>query len=191
MSVKSIALTLALVATVATSQAQTVTKNTLTLEGAERITAAAVAEAGKDHAGGAIAVVDDGGLLILLKRLDNTFPAAASVATDKARTAAQFRVPTRNFENAVKNGRIAVVGVPQINPLQGGVPILIDGQVVGAVGVSGAMNAAQDDEIATVAANALSTSASTSTGSGPIAAAGPVTYIDRQKVAAAFAKGCR
>src|SRR5438552_3334926 len=127
MSVKSIALSLALIATVATSQAQTVAKNTLTLEGAERIAAAAVAEAMKDHAGGAIAVVDDGGLLILLKRLDNTFPAAASVATDKARTAAQFRMPTRNFENAVKNGRVAVVGVPQINPLQGGVPIVIDG----------------------------------------------------------------
>jgi glc operon protein GlcG len=189
MFVKSISLILALIATAAASQAQTAAKRTLTLEGAERIAAAAAAEAKKDHAGGAIAVVDDGGLLILLKRLDNTFPAAASVATDKARTAAQFRMPTRNFENAVKNGRVAVVGVPQINPLQGGVPIIIDGQVVGAVGVSGAMNAAQDDEIATVAADALNASASTSTGGGPTAAAGSVTYIDSQKVAAAFAKG--
>jgi aquaporin Z len=189
MMMKSLGLALALAATTTAAQAQTAAKKTLTLDGAKRIVEAAAGEAAKDHAGGAIAVVDDGGLLILLERLDNTFPAAASVATDKARTAAQFRMPTRNFENAVKNGRVAVVGVPQINPLQGGVPIVIDGQVVGAVGVSGAMNAPQDDEIATVAANALNSTASTSTGGGPIAAAGPVTYIDSQKVAAAFAKG--
>src|SRR5262249_61626128 len=127
-------------------------------------------------------IVDDGGLLILLERLDNTFPAAASVAIDKARTAAQFRMPTRNFENAVKNGRVAVVGVPQINPLQGGVPILVDGQVVGAVGVSGAMNAAQDDEIATAAANAFNSTASASTGGGPVTASGSVTYIESRRV---------
>jgi glc operon protein GlcG len=189
MSVKSVVLSLILLAGATTSQAQVVAKKTLTLEGARRIAAAAAAEAMKDHAGGAIAVVDDGGLLILLERLDNTFPAAASVATDKARTAAQFRMPTRNFENAVKNGRIAIVGVPQINPLQGGVPIVVDGQIVGAVGVSGAMNAQQDDEIATLAANALNPTASTSTGGGPVAATGPVTYIDSKKVAAAFARG--
>src|SRR5262245_53967640 len=119
MSLKCLSLSLALIAITATGQAQTVSKRALTLDGAKRVAAAAAAEAAKDHSGGAVAVVDDGGLLILLERLDNTFPAAASVATEKARTAAQFRMPTRNFENAVKNGRVAVVGVPQINPLQG------------------------------------------------------------------------
>jgi glc operon protein GlcG len=189
MSLRSFSLSLAFIATTATCQAQTVSKKALTLEGAKRVAAAAAAEAARDHSGGAIAVVDDGGLLILLERLDNTFPAAASVATEKARTAAQFRMPTRNFENAVKNGRVAVVGVPQISPLQGGVPIVVDGQVAGAVGVSGATNAAQDDEIATVAANAFSSTVSASTGGGPVTASGPVTYIESEKVAAAFAKG--
>jgi aquaporin Z len=187
--VKTLVWALALTATTTIGHAQTAAKKTLTLDGAKRIAMAAAAEAMKAHAGGAIAVVDDGGLLILLERLDNTFPAAASVAIDKARTAAQFRMPTRNFENAVKNGRVAVVGVPQINPLQGGVPILLDGQVVGAVGVSGAMSAQQDDEIATAAANALQTTASASTGVGPMAAAGSVTHIDGRKVSAAFARG--
>jgi glc operon protein GlcG len=189
---KSFGIALVLLTTAIAGQAQILEKKALTLEAAKRVSGAAAAEARRNNAGGAIAVVDDGGHLVYLERLDNTFPAAASVATDKARTAAQFRMPTRNFENAVKNGRIAIVGVPQITPFQGGVPILVDGQVVGAVGVSGAASAQQDDEIATVAATALNPQGGNPAGGSSSAAstpAAPVTFIDSKTVAAAFAKG--
>jgi len=143
--------------------AQTVTKKTLTLDGARRVADAASAEATRLNApGGAIAIVDDGGATILVVRLDNTFPAATSVAMGKARTAAQFRRATSNFEDAIKNGRVSLTAVTEMVPLQGGVPILVDGQVVGAVGVSGAASAQQDDDIAKVAAVALDTETKTS-----------------------------
>ena len=74
---------------------------------------------------------------------------------DKARTAATFRMPTRNLEDAVKNGRVSLVAVSEMTPLAGGVPIVIDGQIVGAVGVSGAANAQQDEELAKFAAAAI------------------------------------
>ena len=127
----------------------------LTLAGARTIAAAAEAEARRLNTTGAIAVVDDGGNLLYLARIDNTFPAGAAVATDKARTAATFRMPTRNLEDAVKGGRLSLVAVTEMTPLAGGVPIVVDGQVVGAVGVSGAANAQQDEELAKVAAGAV------------------------------------
>jgi len=127
-------------------------KRVLTIAGAKAVAAAVAAEAKKNNVGGAIAVVDDGGNLLYLERLDGTFPAASAVATDKARTAATFRRPTRVFEEAVKNGRISIVGVREITLFQGGVPLVFDGQVIGAVGVSGAASAQQDDDFATLAA---------------------------------------
>jgi uncharacterized protein GlcG (DUF336 family) len=130
-------------------------KKTLTLAGAKSIAAAASAEARRLNAGGAIAIVDDGGQLVYLERLEGTFPAATTVAIEKARTAAQFRRPTRVFEEAIKNGRNALLGVAVMTPLQGGVPILVGGQVVGAIGVSGAASAQQDDDIAQAASTAL------------------------------------
>ena len=74
---------------------------------------------------------------------------------DKARTAATFRMPTRNLEDAVKNGRTSLVAVSEMTPLAGGVPIVVDGHIVGAVGVSGAANAQQDEELAKIAAAAI------------------------------------
>jgi len=132
--------------------AQTAAKKILTLAGARAVVAAAETEARKNGAGGAIAVVDDGGSLLLLERLDETFPAAAAVAIEKARTAAQFRRPTSVFEDAIRGGRLSLLGVSVMTPLQGGVPLLSDGQLVGAVGVSGAASAQQDEEIAKAAA---------------------------------------
>jgi uncharacterized protein GlcG (DUF336 family) len=87
--------------------------------------------------------------------------AAAVVAIEKARTAATFRKPTRDFENAIAKGRTALVAVDVMTPLQGGVPIVVDGVVVGAIGVSGAMTAQQDDDIATRAAGVIAGPAST------------------------------
>jgi glc operon protein GlcG len=135
--------------------AQTASRTILTLAGARAVSDAAEAEAHRLSAGGAIAIVDEGGALLTLVRLDNTFPAAATVAVEKARTAAQFRRPTQVFEDAIKDGRLALLGVSVMTPLQGGVPIVVDGQVVGAIGVSGAASAAQDAEIANAAATAL------------------------------------
>jgi glc operon protein GlcG len=113
------------------------------------VAAAAVDEAKRLAApGGALAIVDDGGHLLYLERLDDTFPAAATVAIEKARTAATFRRPTQVFEDAIKNGRVSLVAVDAMTPLQGGVPILSGGKVVGAIGVSGAASAQQDDDIA-------------------------------------------
>lgn len=128
----------------------------LTLAGAEKAIASAHALARDRNAGGAIAVVDAGGHLVALHRIDGTFPAAAEVATDKARTAATFRKPTSAFEDAIKGGRLALVGVREMTPLQGGIPIIHDGFVVGAVGVSGAHSAAEDEEIAKAGAAAVS-----------------------------------
>lgn len=147
---RSVAPVLVVVALAATGVASAEPEGpVMTLALAKQLMASAEAEAVRLKApGGAIAIVDDGGHLVLLERLDGTFPAAAAVSTEKARTAAVFRMPTENLENAIKNGRNALLGVSVMTPLQGGVPIRVHGRVVGAVGVSGAASAAQDTEIA-------------------------------------------
>jgi uncharacterized protein GlcG (DUF336 family) len=133
-------------------------KRTLTLDGAKQIIAAASAEAKRLNApGGAIAIVDDGGHLIAAERLDNTFAASATISVGKARTSALFRKPSGFFEDVVNKGRTAMTALPDslFTPLRGGVPIEMDGQVVGAIGVSGAASAQQDEEIAMTAVKAL------------------------------------
>ena len=129
---------------------------TLTLEGAKSVAASAIAYArSKNAPGGAIAIVDASGTLLYLERLDGTFLNASDISVGKARTAVLFGKPTRVFEDIVNKGRYAMLGVPAVapfTPLQGGVPIVAAGKVVGAIGVSGAASAAQDDEIATAAA---------------------------------------
>lgn len=143
------------VALAQTEAVANVQKKVLTLAGARIVATAAETEARRLNTTGAVAVVDDGGNLLYLVRIDNTFPAGSYVAMDKARTAATFRMPTRNLEDAVKNGRTSLVAVAEMTPLAGGVPLVIDGQIVGAVGVSGAANAQQDEELAKVAAAAI------------------------------------
>ena len=140
------------------ANAQTVEKKTLTIDGARKVIAGAVAYAKKNNApGGVIAVVDDGGNLMALERMDGTFAAGANISIGKARTAALFKRPTKTFEDTIKNGRTSLIALPDayFTPLQGGVPIVIDGQIVGAVGVSGAASAQQDEEIAMAGANVL------------------------------------
>lgn len=149
---------LLLIAACAQANAQTEQKSGLTLDGAKKVIAAAVAEAKSRNApGGAIAVVDDGGNLIALERLDNTFAAGANISIGKARTAALFKRPTKTFEDIINKGRTAMTTLPDFTPLQGGVPILIDGRIVGAVGVSGAASAQQDEDLAIAGAKALAT----------------------------------
>ena len=156
---KKIAFTMLLVLSATLfANAQTVEKKTLTIDGAKRVIAGAVAYAKKVNApGGVIAVVDDGGNLMALERLDGTIAAGANISIGKARTAALFKRPTKVFEDTIKNGRTALVALPDafFTPLQGGIPITIDGQIVGGVGVSGAASAQQDEEMAIAGANAI------------------------------------
>ncbi|HEX4823898.1 MAG TPA: heme-binding protein [Candidatus Polarisedimenticolaceae bacterium] len=127
-------------------------KKILTLAGARNVAAAAESEGARGGAAPAIAVVDDGGHVLLVVRPEGTFAAAADVSVQKARTAALFRKETIAFENAVNGGRYALLGVDVMTPLMGGVPIVADGQVIGAIGISGAKSQQQDDAIARVAA---------------------------------------
>jgi uncharacterized protein GlcG (DUF336 family) len=142
-------------ATGAAARGQVIQKKTLNLEGARLVIAAAQAEAKKNNATGVVAVVDDGGNLIALERLDGTFAAGANISIGKARTAVLFKKPTKFFEDVIKNGRTAMVTVENFTPLQGGIPILVDGQVVGGVGVSGAASAQQDEELAIAGAASI------------------------------------
>src|SRR6185436_377901 len=144
------------------ANAQTVEKKALTIDGAKKVIAGAVAYAKKNNApGGVIAVVDDGGNLMALERLDGTIAAGANISIGKARTAALFKRPTKVFEDTIKNGRTALVALPDafFTPLQGGIPITIDGQIVGGVGVSGAASAQQDEEMAIAGATTFTTPA--------------------------------
>ena len=138
------ALFLAAAAVAQDSKSKLPVKPVLTLAAAKKIAAAAEAEATKRGSTVVIAIVDDGGHLILLERLDDTQVASVEVGIGKARTAAIFRRPSKVFEDQVKNGRVAALALPGATPLQGGVPILVDGKVVGAIGVSG--NTPQEDE---------------------------------------------
>ena len=155
---KIIAVALFLLATTAAAQAQVSDKRVLNLEGAKKVIAAAVAEAkSKNAPGAAVAVVDDGGNLVAVERLDNTFAAGANISIGKARTAALFKHPTKFFEDVINKGRTAMTTLPDFTPLQGGIPTIVDGQIIGAVGVSGAASAQQDEELAIAGANALGT----------------------------------
>jgi len=128
--------------------AQLTQSRNITLEAAKKVVAEAVKYAKEHNApGGAIAVVDNGGNLVYLERLDGTFPAASEVSIRKANTAALFKAPSVKLENAINGGRNALITVGHTF-LQGGIPILADGEVVGAIGVSGASSAQQDEEIA-------------------------------------------
>jgi glc operon protein GlcG len=117
--------------------AQTLDKKVLSLEAAKKIAAAAEVAAREKGVGVVIAVVDDGGHLILLHRLDDTQVASVNVGIGKARTAAIYRRPSKDFEDQIRAGRVAALALADSTPLQGGVPIKLDGKVIGAIGVSG------------------------------------------------------
>ena len=155
--IRTLALAMTVMAVVAAmAQAQLIEKKALTLDGAKRIAAAAEAKAKAEGARVVIAVVDEGGSLLLLERLDDTQVASVNVGIDKARTAAIFRRPSKVFEDQVRDGRVAALALPGATPLQGGVPIIYEGKVIGAIGVSG--NTPQEDEdIAKVEAASVAT----------------------------------
>jgi len=168
---------IALLSLATPSQAQFAETKSLTMDGARRVITTAVAEANNKKTTGVIAVVDNGGNLMALERIDGTFAAGVNISIGKARTALLFQKPTKVFEDIVNKGRTAMVALDGFTPLQGGVPITVDGQIVGAVGVSGAASAQQDEELAMAGAKAFE--------SGPP----PVSYFPKDQVKAAFAKG--
>src|SRR6266487_1185451 len=183
----------------ASIQAQTVEKKSLNLDGAKKAIAAAVEYAKKNNGpGGVIAIVDEGGNLMALERLDDTFAMGATISIGKARTAVLFKKPTRFFEELINKGRTAMTAVDGFTPLIGGIPIVIDGQVVGGIGVSGAASANQDEELALAGANVLmggeTKIGAASTSNERPGLVIPVTtaqamFIDPKNVSAAFAKG--
>jgi glc operon protein GlcG len=127
----------------------------LTLEAATRIADAAQAEATRNKWNVVIAVVDQGGYLVHLRRLDGTQLGSVAVAEEKAKSAALFRRPTKAFADAVASGRTAVLRLPGAIPIEGGVPLVAEDQVVGAIGVSG-VTAEQDGQVAQAGAKAFS-----------------------------------
>lgn len=130
------------------SKAQVISTHTLSLEGAQKIMAEAIKFAKEKNApGAAIAIVDAGGNLILMERLDGTFAAASEVSIKKANTSALFKAPSSKLENSINSGRNALITVGHTF-LQGGIPIVYLGEVIGAIGVSGSASAQQDEDIA-------------------------------------------
>ncbi len=134
--------------------AQVLVQKNLSLDAAKKIAADAITYAKTVNApGGSIAVTDAGGNLIYLEKLDGTFAAAAEVSIKKANTAATFKAPSSKLENSINGGRQALITVGHTF-LQGGIPIIYEGQVVGAIGVSGSASAQQDEDIANAGAKA-------------------------------------
>ena len=130
------------------------TKHVLGVAETTQILAAARAEAEKNQWAVTIAVADDGGHLLGLLRLDGCAPVGAYIAPEKARTAALGRRESKVYEDMINGGRTAFLSAPLAGTLEGGVPVIVDGQVIGAVGVSG-VKADQDAQIAKAGAAAL------------------------------------
>jgi glc operon protein GlcG len=125
----------------------------LTLEDCKKISAAAEAEARRNNWNVCIAILDDGGHLLHLARMDGATPANARIAVEKGRTAAETRRSTANWQERVAK-RTELLRMPGVTPVQGGVPIVVDGTCVGGVGVSG-VQSHEDEQIAAAGINAL------------------------------------
>jgi uncharacterized protein GlcG (DUF336 family) len=130
------------------------TRPMLTLEDCRKIAAAAEAEARRNTWNVAIAILDDGGHLLHFTRMDGATPANARIAVEKGRTAAESRRSTNMWEERVKQGRLSMLRMPGVTPVQGGLPIVVDGVCVGGVGVSG-VQSHEDEQIAAAGIRAL------------------------------------
>lgn len=127
----------------------------VTLDNAKKAAAPAVAEAEKNHWNVAVAIVDTSGNLVYYEKMDNTQLGSANVAVDKARTAALFKRPSKAFEDAAATpGGARVLSLRGVTAVEGGIPLLMDGKIVGAIGVSGAASA-QDAQCAKAGADVL------------------------------------
>jgi uncharacterized protein GlcG (DUF336 family) len=128
--------------------------NAISLETAKKVALGAMAEAKKQSWNVAVAIVDNHGMLIYYEMKDDTQTASADVAIEKARTAAIWRRPSKEFEQNLIDGRVAILGLRSALPVEGGLPILADGKMIGAIGVSG-MTSTQDGQVARAGLDAL------------------------------------
>lgn len=126
----------------------------INLETAKKVATASAAEARKNSWNVAIAIVDNHGFLVYYEMMDNTQTAGGNVAVEKAKTSAGYRRPSKEFEDNIASGRNSVLGLPGVTPIEGGLPLVVDGKMIGAIGVSGVV-AAQDGQIAKAGADAL------------------------------------
>jgi glc operon protein GlcG len=129
-------------------------KSVLTLDDLKKIAAGAEAEATKNNWNVSIAICDDGGHLLFYQRMDGAAPVSSHIAPQKARTAAIGRRNTKLYEDMVNGGRYSALSMPEVTHLEGGVPIIVDGDVIGAVGVSG-VKSSEDAQIAEAGIKAL------------------------------------
>jgi uncharacterized protein GlcG (DUF336 family) len=134
--------------------AQLATKKALTLEAAKKLAAFAEAEALKNKWTMVFAIVDDGGNLVYLQRMDNTQIGSIEVAIKKSKSAISFKRPTKAFEDMVAQGKTDILGLPGAIAIEGGLPLVVDGQYIGAIGVSGGTRQ-QDGIVAKAAVDAL------------------------------------
>jgi uncharacterized protein GlcG (DUF336 family) len=149
----SIGIALLLAAT-ATKAADLPMKRVLSLEVAKQVAAAAEKHAKENKWNVCIAIVDDGGHLVYFQRLDGTQTGSVTVSQRKAQTAISFKRPSKVFEEGVAGGRNALLALPGAVPLEGGIPLVVEGEMIGAIGVSG-VTAQQDGMIAQAGADAL------------------------------------
>ena len=130
------------------------TKPCLTLDDCKKMIAACEAEARRNKWEVVIAILDDGGHLLMLERMDGATPANAEIAVQKGRSAAISRRSTKMWEDRIKDGRLSMLKMPML-PVQGGIPIMYQGECVGGIGVSG-VQSHEDEQIAQAGADALS-----------------------------------
>jgi glc operon protein GlcG len=136
------------------SPAELPTKKVLSLEAAKQVAASAEKHARENKWNVCIAIVDDGGHLIYFQRMDGTQTGSILVAQRKAQTAIGFKRPSKTFEDGIAGGRNALLALPSATPLEGGIPLAADGEMIGAIGVSG-VTSQQDGQIAQAGADAL------------------------------------
>ena len=128
----------------------------ISLESAKKVAAPALAEAAKNNWNIAVAIVDPSGNLVYYEKMDNTQLASAHVAVEKARTAATFKRPTKAFQDALATGgeNLRILTLPGVVAAEGGIPLVSDGKIVGAIGVSG-MSSAQDNQCSKAGADSF------------------------------------
>ena len=145
---------LALSAGLASAQERPPYGNSITVDQAKKIAAGALAESKKNSWRMAISIVDNHGFPVYFERMEDTQTASIQIALDKAKTAAMFRRPSKAFEDGIAKGRVALLGLSGATPIEGGLPIMVDGRVIGGIGVSG-MNSDQDAQAAEAGLKAM------------------------------------
>lgn len=155
-SILSVAAVVLLASAVASAQApqRPPYGTAINLDTARKVATAAAAEAAKNKWNVAIAIVDNHGFLVYYEMMDDTQTASAAIALEKAKTSAMFRRTTKELEDNIAAGRVAVLGLPGATPIEGGLPIVVGGKLIGAIGVSG-VTSAQDGVVAKAGVDAL------------------------------------